>query len=108
MRVQLAKWGNSVGLRVPQAILKQLDLRAGGQVDMAISPDGVIQLRPIKRSPKELLAEMVEQARALGRDYEPETVDWGPDRGSEIIDDEYSRGEITLEDVLRRRDARRG
>ena len=38
---------------------------------------------------------------------EPETIDWGPDRGSEIIDDEYSRGEITLDDVLSGRAAKR-
>jgi antitoxin MazE len=38
----------------------------------------------------------------------PETVDWGPDVGSEIIDDEYSRGEITVEDVLHARAAKRG
>jgi hypothetical protein len=38
--------------------------------------------------------------RLGGRDAEPETVEWGPDRGEEIIDDEYSRGEITLDDLL--------
>jgi antitoxin MazE len=44
----------------------------------------------------------VAEARRLGPENEPEMVDWGPDRGSEIIEeDEYSRGEITLEDLLR-------
>jgi antitoxin MazE len=44
--------------------------------------------------------------RLGGRDAEPETLDWGPDRGSEIIEeDAYSRGEITLEDLLRRKNA---
>ena len=27
---------------------------------------------------------------------------WGPDRGSEIIDDAYSRGEITLDDLKKK------
>ena len=39
--------------------------------------------------------------RLGGRDAEPETSDWGPDRGAEIIDDAYSRGEITLNDLLK-------
>ncbi len=43
--------------------------------------------------------------RLGGPDDDPETVDWGPDVGSEIIDDAYSRGEITLEDILRRKNA---
>jgi antitoxin MazE len=31
---------------------------------------------------------MVAEAKRLGREMEPETVDWGPDRGSEIIVDD--------------------
>jgi antitoxin MazE len=39
--------------------------------------------------------------RRLGPENEPEMVDWGPDVGAEIIDDDaYSRGEITLDDLL--------
>jgi antitoxin MazE len=41
--------------------------------------------------------------KRLGPENEPELVDWGPDWGSEIIDDEYSRGEITLDDLLESR-----
>jgi antitoxin MazE len=48
---------------------------------------------------EDLLAEM----DRLGRDNRPELVDWGPDVGAEIIDDAYSRGEITLDDILRRK-----
>jgi antitoxin MazE len=48
------------------------------------------------------LRELVEEARRLGPENESEMLDWGPDRGSEIIDDEYSRGEVTLADLLRR------
>jgi antitoxin MazE len=44
----------------------------------------------------QLLEEMVAEMARLGPGCEPETVEWGPDRGSEIIDDAYSRGEITM------------
>lgn len=105
MRVQLAKWGNSTGLRVPKAVADELGLRPGAQVDLTVTGD-VIELRPVRPSSRELLLQLVEEARRLGPENEPETVEWGPDRGSEIIDDGYSRGELTLSDVLRRRDAR--
>jgi antitoxin MazE len=42
----------------------------------------------------QLLEEMVAEMARLGPSCEPELVEWGPDRGSEIIDDAYSRGEI--------------
>lgn len=86
MRIQLARWGNSTGLRVPSGILEQLGLKAGSQIDLVVSGD-VIELRPIKRTSRQVLDEMMAEARRLGPEHEPETVDWGPDRGSEIIDD---------------------
>jgi hypothetical protein len=43
------------------------------------------------RTSAQLLEEMVAEMKRLGPDHEPETVEWGPDRGSEIIDDAYSR-----------------
>jgi len=51
---------------------------------------------------------MVAEAKRLGPENEPPTLDWGPDRGSEIIDDAYSRGEITLDDILRRKNGTPG
>jgi antitoxin MazE len=52
---------------------------------------GGFRLRSPERSSRQLLEEMVAEARRLGPSQEPETVDWGPDRGSEIIDDDNPR-----------------
>jgi antitoxin MazE len=49
------------------------------------------------------LEDLVAEMKRLGPENEPATVDWGADRGSEVIDDEYSRGEITLDDIKSRR-----
>jgi antitoxin MazE len=53
-----------------------------------------------RRSPAktsaQLLEEMLAEIDRLGPACVPEMVDWGPDRGAEIIDDAYSRGEITM------------
>ena len=96
MKVKIAKWGNSLGLRLPKAAVDATGLRPGAEVDVTL--DGrnlrIRQVLPIKHYRLEdLVAQMTPES-------EPETVDWGPDVGSEIIDDEYSRGEITLEDIL--------
>jgi antitoxin MazE len=104
MKVKVAKWGNSLGLRLPKAAVEATGLKPGAEVDVTIEGRDlrVRQPLPIKHYRLEdLLAEM----DRLGPENEPETIDWGPDRGSEIIDDAYSRGEITLEDILSRKNA---
>jgi antitoxin MazE len=50
---------------------------------------------------------MLAEMDRLGPENEPETIDWGPDRGSEIIDDAYSSGEIALDDILSGKSARK-
>jgi antitoxin MazE len=99
MKVKIAKWGNSLGLRLPKAVVEATGLKPGSEVDVSVEGRG-IQIRqplPIKHYRLEdLLAEM----DRLGPQNEPEMVDWGPDVGSEIIDDAYSRGEITLKDIV--------
>jgi antitoxin MazE len=47
-----------------------------------------VRLRPVEKTSRELLQEMIAEAKRLGLENEPESVDWGPDRGSEIIDDD--------------------
>jgi antitoxin MazE len=99
MKVKVAKWGNSLGLRLPKAAVEATGLKPGSEVEVTIEGRDlrVAQPLPIKHYRLEdLLAEM----DRLGPENEPETVDWGADVGSEIIDDAYSRGEITLEDIL--------
>jgi antitoxin MazE len=103
MKVTIAKWGNSKAVRLPKALTDAPGFEEGAQLELTVEPDGFRLRRPARTS-KELLAEMVAEMKRLGgRDAEPETVEWGPDVGSEIIDDAYSRGEITLQDILSRK-----
>ena len=88
MKITVARWGNSVAVRLPKGVSEELGLQAGKQLDLTVER-GEIRLRcPTGKSSKQLLAEMVAEAKRLGPDFEPETVDWGPDRGSEIITDD--------------------
>ena len=98
MKVKLAKWGNSLGLRLPKAAVEAMGLKPGAEVDVTVEGRNlrVRQPLPIKHY---RLEDLVAEMKRLGPENEPETVDWGPDVGSEIIDDAYSRGEITLDDI---------
>jgi antitoxin MazE len=80
IQVQIAKWGNSLGLRVPRDVAARVGLTEGGaRVDIEASDDGrIIVTRSRRRfSLEELLAGMTPE-----REHPLE--DDGP-KGQEII-----------------------
>jgi antitoxin MazE len=90
MKVHVARWGNSTAMRFPKSVVDALRLEPGTQLNLAIEGRDIrlTHLRPTSRG---LLDDMVKEAQRLGPAFEPETVDWGPDRGSEVIDDNDPR-----------------
>ena len=80
MQVQIARWGNSLGLRVPKDIAARLGLKAGARVDIA-AEDGriVISLERPMYGLDELLVGMTPAAMH-------EAFDWGPDLGREAVE----------------------
>jgi antitoxin MazE len=62
MEVAIRKMGNSQGVLIPKPILAQLGLE--GTADLQVL-NGVIEIRPIKRNPREGWAE---DARRLAQD----------------------------------------
>ncbi|MBI4274476.1 MAG: AbrB/MazE/SpoVT family DNA-binding domain-containing protein [Rhizobiales bacterium] len=90
MKVKVAKWGNSLGVRLPKAAADTAGVAPGTELDLTVE-NGDIRLRVPAKSSRELLNEMIAEAKRLGPEFEPETVEWGPDRGSEIIDDDPPR-----------------
>ena len=90
MKVQVAKWGNSTAVRLPKSVTQELGLQPGSQLDLVVEGREV-RLRPLRKTSRELLEEMIAEAKRIGLENEPESVDWGPDRGSEIIDDDDPR-----------------
>jgi antitoxin MazE len=104
MKVKLAKWGNSLGVRVPKAAAEAAGLKAGTEVDVVV--DGR-ELRIRRSIPFKhyRLEDLIAEMDRLGPENVPETVDWGPDVGAEVIEDAYSRGEIPLDDLLKKKNA---
>jgi antitoxin MazE len=100
-KVTISKWGNSSAIRLPKAALDELGLKQGDTVDLTVE-NGKAVIEPAR--PKKITLEwIISETKRLGPQNAPETVDWGPDRPGERIDDEYSRGEITLDDILKGR-----
>ena len=96
-QVQISKWGNSSAIRLPKAVLDELGLKPGQTVELTVQ-DGKGIIEPAR--PKKITLEwIISEMDRLGPENEPELVEWGPDRGSEIIDDEF----LTLDDVLKGR-----
>ena len=90
--IQIAKWGNSSAIRLPKAVLDKLGLKVGETVRLTVD-EGRAIIEPVRPDPKRItLAWVLSEMKRLGPENEPEFIEWGPCRGTEFIDDEYSRG----------------
>ena len=58
MNIQISKWGNSLALRIPTAIIKEINLKDGDKVEATLSKDGSLIIRPQKLSRKEISAKL--------------------------------------------------
>lgn len=74
----VSKWGNSLAVRIPQAIAKQARLNEGDSVTLALDRDGSIVLRSAQ--PKYQLSELVSR---ITRKNRHEETHWGKAKGKE-------------------------
>jgi antitoxin MazE len=64
MDLQIAKWGNSLALRIPSSVVRELGLRNGDTVHAQVLADGALAIRPIGWSRASFAAELA-HARAM-------------------------------------------
>ena len=77
MEAVVQKWGNSLGIIIPNLIARELSLKNGSIVD--INENGKeINIKPLQ---KKTLSEML---NAVNEDNIHEEVDWGKPVGKEI------------------------
>ena len=78
-RIQISKWGNSLGLRVPKDIAARAGLTEGARVDIEATEDGRVVISRARRrfTLQELLAGMTPEREHRLEDDAP--------RGDEII-----------------------
>jgi antitoxin MazE len=80
MQVQVSKWGNSLGLRVPREIAARVGLREGARVEIDARGRTIVVTvdRPVFEL-AELLEDMTPEAMH-------EAFDWGEDLGREAVE----------------------
>ncbi|MGF1575608.1 MAG: AbrB/MazE/SpoVT family DNA-binding domain-containing protein [Cyanophyceae cyanobacterium] len=78
MVANIAKWGNSLAVRIPQNLAKQIHLNEGTEIDLAVV-DGTLVIKPRSRkrysldelvkeiTPENLHAE-IDSGRAVGNE----------------------------------------
>lgn len=79
MEAKLTRSGDEFVIRIPAEIGAKHGFRDGQSVEVK------------RRTALPTLAEMLAEMDRLGPARRPETVDWGPDVGAEIIDDSWGR-----------------
>ncbi len=79
-KAQMAKWGNSLAVRIPKEVAEQARLKEGDAVEIKAAK-GKIEVCRAERIPtlEELVAQITPENRY------PET-DWGPDIGREKVE----------------------
>lgn len=69
MHLQIAKWGNSLAMRLPAELVRRFGLRDGDSVDAHLTVDGALTIRPANWSRRSFAAELTaaREAMPMGR-----------------------------------------
>jgi antitoxin MazE len=65
MDLQIAKWGNSLALRIPAEVVRQLGLREGAAVEAQLTVDGALSIRPAQWNRKSFALELTDVRSAM-------------------------------------------
>lgn len=76
----LAKWGNSTGIRIPKEIAEKANLHEGDAVHFEVEAPGVLIIRAVHNA-EPTLEQLVSQVTPKNRHNE---MDWGKPRGNEV------------------------
>jgi antitoxin MazE len=72
MRARVSKWGNSLAIRLPHAVVKSLRVHEGEQVELSINGDR-LEIRAAR--PRYRLADLISE---ITPDNQPEAMDFPP------------------------------
>lgn len=65
MQLQIAKWGNSLAMRLPADLVRRFGLHDGDSVDVRLTADGALTIRPSGWSRRAFASELTEAREAL-------------------------------------------
>ncbi len=78
MQTKIKKWGNSQGIRIPQSMLKELDISTSDELNIAVEDQQII----IKKVNKKVTIE--DLFKDYNGDYKPQEFNWGEAVGREV------------------------
>ena len=76
MQVHIAKWGNSLALRLPSPVARETGLTEGSMVKVEVQGDGSLRITPLRQR-FDLTALLADLPAGSGE------VDWGEVKGAE-------------------------
>jgi len=79
MKTQLARWGNSLAVRIPKPVAAAAKLKRGDDLELDVEGPGRVRIRKRKRKPT--LEELVSRITPENRHAE---TDWGGPAGKEL------------------------
>jgi len=79
MVTKVRKWGNSLAVRIPKALAREIEAECGCEVNLEVE-NGRLVITPVKR-PRYTLKELL--AGITPENLHGE-VDWGPPMGREV------------------------
>lgn len=65
MDLQVSKWGNSLALRIPAEVVRQLGLSEGAVVEAQLTVDGSLSIRPTRWNRKAFARELDDARNAM-------------------------------------------
>lgn len=65
MHLQIAKWGNSLAVRIPADYVRQIGIKEGDQLEAHLSVDGALSLRPAHWSRQAFAKELEQKLEGL-------------------------------------------
>jgi len=80
MNIQVGKWGNSLGVRIPGKLAKELGLHEGSELDLQ-QVAGSLVLRPLIK--EEFVYSLEEMLARVTPDSIHSESDWGAAKGRE-------------------------
>ena len=82
MKVQMVKWGNSLAVRIPKAVVEEARLKEGDSVDIQATAEGHVELRRASKVPSltQLISKITPENRyseiSTGKEVGREAVEW--------------------------------
>ena len=73
MKVQIAKWGHSLAIRIPGECVRQARIKAGDDLEIEVTASGDLHLRPVLNEPfdKSAFLERIQTFRSGIPESEP-------------------------------------